>query len=230
MNKNHENYLTMANATMEVMSRRNAEWSHIPRVVHVVSNIKGTTDKANEAYRGALIVTTGATQNKADIVQEAVASVVKLCKPVSVYAIDKNDIKLHDELSVSKASLLQRRDMSLVQRLTHLIQLMEPYLNHLNDYGVKEADVKTAKELIEQLSAIVTQPRELTAERKSKNELFAELIGELRKQFYLLDSLMKLFDPSELYTEYRNARIIVNLGRRKQKEEEPEEGEEESEK
>ena len=138
MNKNHENYLTMANATMEVMSRRNAEWSHIPRIVNVMSDIKGTTDKANEAYRGALIVTTGATQNKADIVQEAVASVVKLCKPVSVYAIDKNDIKLHDELSVSKASLLQLRDMSLVQRLTHLIQLdvqIYPYYflyNHTN--------------------------------------------------------------------------------------------------
>lgn len=228
MNKNYENYLTMANATMEVMSRRNAEWSHIPRIVNVMSDIKGTTDKANEAYRGALIITTGATQNKADIVQEAVASVVKLCKPVSVYAIDKNDIKLHDELSVSKASLLQLRDMSLVQRLTHLIQLVEPYLSHLNDYGVKEEDVKAAKALVEQLSGIITQPRELTAERKSKNELFGELIGELRKQFYLLDSLMKLFDPSELYTEYRNARIIVNLGRRKQKEEEPEEEEEET--
>ncbi|MDO4704269.1 hypothetical protein, partial [Tannerella sp.] len=221
MKRNHENYLTMANTTMEVMSRRNGEWSHIPRIVHVVSDIKVTMDKTNEAHRGTLIVTTGATQNKAELIQDAVASVVKLCKPVAVYAVDKNDMKLHDELSVSKASLLQLRDLLLVQRLTHLVQLVESCLHHLNDYGVKEEDVKAAKLLIEQLSTIVTQPRELTAERKSKNELFAELIGELRKQFYLLDSLMKLFDPSELYTEYRNARIIVNLGRRKQKEEEP---------
>ncbi len=226
MKRDHENYLTMANATMEVLNRRETEWKHIPRIVTVVSKIKTTTDKANEAHRGTLIVTTGATQDKAALIQEAVAALVKLCKPVSVYAIDKGDMKLHDTLSVSKASLMQLRDMALIQRMRQLTELIEPLVPELGDYGITAVEVENVKKQIEQLATIVTHPRELTAERKSKNELFAELIGELRKEFYLLDSLMKLFDPSELYTEYRNARIIVNLGGRKQKEENPQPPEE----
>ncbi|AEW22144.1 hypothetical protein BFO_3335 [Tannerella forsythia 92A2] len=44
---------------------------------------------------------------------------------------------------------------------------------------------------------------------------------DLRRCVYKLDSLMSLFSGTRFETDYRNARIIVDLGTRKKKEEGP---------
>ncbi len=222
MKQYEENYLTMSNTTLQTVNKRKEEWNHVPRIVTAVSKLESDIEKANAAARESLVVTTGVTQDKADLIQQTVAAAVKLCKPACVYAIDRGDMALHDSLSVSRASLLHLRDMALLQRLNQLLGIIEPLRTHLVDYGVKEEQVTELQQLITRLSGMITQPRELTAERKSKKQHLSEIISELRKNLYLLDGLMKIFDPSELYTEYRNARIIVNLGKRSKKTGEPE--------
>ena len=217
MKQYEENFLTMANATFETLIKDDSEWKQVPRIAAAVTKLGTDIEKANGVAKESIVITSGATQNKADLIDQAVSAAVRLCKPACVYALDWGDMALHDTLNVSRASLLQLRDMTLLQRLNRLVEVVDPLVDDLADYGVKPELLGLLKERIIRLSEVITQPRELTAERKSKKQLFSELISELRKTLYQLDNLMKIFDPSELYTEYRNARIVVSLGKRRKK-------------
>jgi hypothetical protein len=60
----------------------------------------------------------------------------------------------------------------------------------------------------------VNHPRELITKRATKIESLADYIDLLRNVLTRIDNMMRLFDGSEFYRDYKNARKIVDLGGR----------------
>lgn len=64
---------------------------------------------------------------------------------------------------------------------------------------------------------LIARPRTLIVERKSANQdMVLGLLSSLREVLYKMDSLMNLFENTDLKREYKDARIILDLGRRKE--------------
>ncbi len=98
---------------------------------------------------------------------------------------------------------------------------MEAIKSDLADYGITEEVLDECKRLIDAYDAYITRPRDLIVERKGHNQSLSELLRDLRRCVYKLDSLMSLFSGTRFETDYRSARIIVDLGTWKKKEEGP---------
>lgn len=65
----------------------------------------------------AEIVSKGATEDKAAAELKAVQYAVNLAKRASIYALETNNMELHDQLRVTKTTLLRRPDTLAVAKL-----------------------------------------------------------------------------------------------------------------
>lgn len=68
--------------------------------------------------------------------------------------------------------------------------------------------------MIDAFDGLIARPRILIVERKTANQdVIPGLLSGLREVLYEMDSLINLFEGTALKQEYKDARIIVDLGR-----------------
>lgn len=215
MTTKQQNYLLMTRSSVNVLQKWNSEWNPIVRFADEISALTGELQKVDSASENAMLVTKGVTADKANAREEALSAIVNIAKPAVVNAEDINDIQLAARLNHSRGSLSTLAQNDLLNMLTGMYNNVEEVKDNLTEYGITGEKLADAKGKLDAISGVITTPRDMIVERKTTNELIEESIGILRKIFYRLDNLMKLFDGTEFYREYKNARIIVDLGSRK---------------
>lgn len=215
MTTRDKNYLTMARTLNEIFVRHQSVWETNPRFVREVRTFEEVLGLLTDVKVDSNIVTTGATMDKAEAAVNLYNQAVNLGKRASVYALDNNNQELHDQLRTSKGALSNMHDTFSLAKAKDIYKRLEPLKAELIDYGVSEEEMSELKELIDAYDALVTRPRELIVERKGHNESIPELMKKLRESVYKLDSLVNLFSGTAFETDYKNARIIVDTGRRK---------------
>lgn len=215
MTTKQQNYLLMTRSSVNVLQKWNSEWNPIVRFADEISALTGELQKVDSASENAMLVTKGVTADKANAREEALSAIVNIAKPAVVNAEDINDIQLAGRLNHSRGSLSTLAQNDLLNMLTGMYNNVEEVKDNLTEYGITGEKLADAKGKLDAISGVITTPRDMIVERKTTNELIEESIGILRKIFYRLDNLMKLFDGTEFYREYKNARIIVDLGSRK---------------
>ena len=119
--------------------------------------------------------------------------VTDLGKRASVYALDHDNQELHDHLRTSKGALSNMPDTVSLAKAKDMYTRMEAIKRDLADYGITEEILDKCKRLIDAYDAYITRPRDLIVERKGHNQSLSELLRDLRRCVYKLDSLMSLF-------------------------------------
>lgn len=215
MTTKQQNYISMTRSSVNVLQKRNSEWNAIPRFANEVSAVTAELQKVDSSSENAMLVTKGVTADKANAREEALSAIVNIAKPASVYADDINDLQLSARLNYSRGSLSTLAQNDLLNMLTGMYNNVFEHKDNIVEYGVTEEKLTDAKSKLDAFAGVISTPRDMIVERKTTNELIEESIGNLRKIFYRLDNLMKLFEGTPFYAEYKNARIIVDLGSRK---------------
>ena len=215
MTTKQQNYISMTRSSVNVLQKWNSEWNAITRFANEVLALTAELQKVDSSSENAMLVTKGATADKANAREEALSAIVNIAKPASVHADDINDLQLSARLNYSRGSLSTLAQNDLLNMLTGMYNNVFEHKDNIVEYGVTEEKLTDAKSKLDAFAGVISSPRDMIVERKTTNELIEESIGNLRKIFYRLDNLMKLFEGTPFYAEYKNARIIVDLGSRK---------------
>ena len=216
MKQSDENFVSMCKAVRDVLTKHTAIWE--PRVAfkNQVTVFGGLMDDMDLAMESAEIVSTGATDNKTNAEMSAVLLAVNLAKRASIYAMEVGNMELHDQLRVTKSTLLRRPDTLTLAKLRDIHSRLNAIVAELADYGVLPADLTALNSMNDAFDALIARPRTLIVERKGYNQdTIPSLLSALREVLYKMDSLINIFSGSDLAKEYKDTRIIIDLGRRK---------------
>jgi hypothetical protein len=218
MKTKQENFLTMAHAVNKVVQKNQTKWAAVKRFAQAATELNDLVNITSTANAKADSKNTGTTKDKHSAGFEAIDEGVKIGKRASVYALDKNNMDLHDRLRFSRSSLLSRHDTEGLAKLKEVYELLNPIVAELGDFGILPADMQHYKKLIDNYDNLLTKPRELIAARKTLNgTVLPEFVNKMRKVLYHLDSMINLFETTPFYKDYINARKVIELGTRSEK-------------
>lgn len=215
MTTKDENYVSMCRSVNEVFSRYQSVWETNPRFTKEVTGFRELLTNILNTKADSNIVTTGATTDKSEAGMALYNHAVNLGKRASVYALDTDNMELHDRLRTSRGALSNMHDTFALAKSKDIYNQLSVIKDALPDYGVAEAELTDLKARIDAFDALISRPRDLIVERKGHNQTIPEQMQALRKNIYKLDSLINIFDGSPFEMDYRNARKVVNLGSRK---------------
>lgn len=215
MRQSDNNFIAMCKTVQQVLTKHNPTWNSQVAFNKLAATYRGIMDSLSEATEGAELVSTGATSDKTNAELNAVAMAVDLAKRASVYALEVNNMELHDQLRVNKSTLLRRPDELTLAKLRNIIATLTTVVADLSDYGVSPTDIDNLVTATDDFDKLIPRPRTVIVARKGFNqEAIPSLLAQLRTVLYKLDSLMNIFTNGEFKREYKDARIIVDLGRR----------------
>lgn len=217
MNQRDENFVSMGKAVQDVLSKHTAVWESNVAFTNLTTQFNDLMDGVALAMEGAEIVTTGTTDNKARAEKEAIKLTVNLAKRGSVYALEVGNMELHDQLRVTKSTLERRPDTLTLSKMRDIHSRLSAIVAELGDYGVRESDLDRLRILIDDFDVLIARPRTMIVERKGYNQaMIPELLASIRETLYRMDSLVNLFEGTPFKQEYKDARIIIDLGSRKE--------------
>ncbi|WP_418894308.1 hypothetical protein [Limibacterium fermenti] len=243
MTTRDSNTYRMARTVKVILHQHEPVWNEQVRFALEAGNFTGIVDALEPHAEGSLIVTKGASTDKDNMALEMYRKTADIAQRVSVYALDTGNMELHDQLRVSRNSLASLKEVDAFTKVKDIYNRVMPILSavppageggktgtegvapentqlSLPDYAVNETEMSGLKTIIDTYDALLGKPRDLQLERKRHNQTIPELMKELRKSLYKLDSLINIFAGTDFYTDYKNARITIDRGGSPKKEEE----------
>jgi hypothetical protein len=219
MTTKQENFIRMVRAVNKVLQDNQPKWASVKRFVQSANELNNLLSLVGIVGAKANSPITGATKDKYAIEETAIEEGVNIAKFASIYALDKKNLELHDKLRLSRSMLLRLHEDECFKRLTDVFMQLEPVKGELADYGILPADIAHFKTSVDAYEHCLAKPRQLTVERKTMNvTLLPELISKMRMVLYELDSMIGRFNITSLPTAYKNARLVLDLGSRREDE------------
>jgi hypothetical protein len=163
--------------------------------------------------------TKGITINKNTIASNLRTSVGKVSKAVVAYAIFKKDKKLENKVDF-KGSELDGWENALISNAAILYDIALPLKDQLVNLQITEADIEAVNANRLQFLGVMYEPRFATGQKKAATQSIRRKFREMDSLLHTeIDPAMRIFETSEpdFFDQYRNARIIVDRGGRKTK-------------
>ncbi len=216
MKQSDENFVSMCKAVQDVLTKHQTLWEPKVAFKNQATTFNNLMGEMSVAMENAEIISTGATGDKTNTEMSAVLLAVNLAKRGSIYAMEVGNMELHDQLRVTKSTMLRRPDTLTLAKLRDIHSRLSEIIDELADYGVMPADLVALNSMNDAFDVLIARPRILIVERKGYNQdTIPSLLASLREVLYKMDSLVNIFSGSDLAKEYKDARIIIDLGRRK---------------
>ncbi|WP_293310455.1 hypothetical protein [Pedobacter sp. UBA5917] len=219
MTQKEENYLTMANVTLQVLNANKPIWATQAAFSKVVAEIDEDVKSIGLAINSAGVKSTGATATKYQTADAAIGAAVKYSGLGQIHALEIGDKILFDALKTSATQLQRLPDQQLIPALEHIYSRIDGLKDVLKPYGLAEKDLELFHEHIAKFKEHKDNPRVVIAERKGFNNAIPTLLMELKTSFFKLDRLIKIWENTneKFVTDYENARIVIRLGARHRK-------------
>lgn len=210
MNKRTRSFVNMTTTVLNVLNKNESVWSEFTRFGTSVANFKALKTDIDKRAADAQIVTTGGTEDKSNASNDLLDLVSKLSKRASIYAVDQNNMELHDSVRVSRGVLSQLSGKAALNKITAVYNRMKEVEDELVPYGITADDFAKLKELIDAFDDLSELPRTMIVERSMHLQTLPQLITSMRKVLYEMDGLITFFDGTDFEAEYKNARKIVD--------------------
>ena len=224
MNDRQENKLSMYLAVKNVLDSNQKLWSSVPALVRAIQklNDKLLTINILRAEQEASIK--GVTMNKQDRKAVLIQTAMNVIGKARAYAMDKKNQELAEAVKYPKTSLEQTRDTTLFHICQMIYDKSMPYINEMGEYGLTSAELNDLKTKTDAYGESVQKPREVISKRKTTGETLNSVMSDIDKLFKeQIDNLVKTFEETnkDVVHTYKNARAIVDIGKRKAETEEP---------
>lgn len=200
----------MITTVKNVLDKNEPTWSEFTRFGTSVTAFKALKTEIDKRAADAQIVTSGATEDKSNAAADAFDLISKLSKRAAVYAIDQNDMELHDSLRVSRGMLSQLSGKAALNKITAVYNRLEALGEALVPYGITADELTKLKTLIDAYDDLSELPRTLIVERSTHIRSLPQLLTAMRKVLYEMDSLITYFDGTDFEADYLNARKIID--------------------
>lgn len=213
-----------------VLEKYSNEWTVLPAFQSTFNNYVQEFDLLQSTAQKQINALVGVRAVKD---HERVAAVKKfyvLSSALSAFAVVSEDVELFNRTRYTRNALSKLSREELLIQMSALIDLGTQHVNDLAPYSVDQAFMDDIILLHNEMKVVLNSPRQAIIERKRATERL-ELICSRLDQI-LNDQLDKLVDILEaehpdLFTDYRNARKVVDYGIRHNNPERDDGGDEE---
>lgn len=222
MTDRQENKRSMYLAVQRVCNRHNNIWSGLGAFVTAFGDFEGIIQQIGDARLIQEGQTVGIAENKQKEEDEMIDKTIEVGSAVFAYASDIGDNELREKIDYSPSSLRRSRDTVLKDRCQLVHDEANNVIANLSDYGIVAADLTDLQNAIDNYVDIIAKPRTAIGTRATATtqlvDLFKQGDGVLNDR---MDRLVEQYkkDEQKFYREYKNARIIVDLGKRFEREE-----------
>jgi len=213
-----ENKLSGYESVAVVFDNNTEIYSHTEAFVPYVEQLNGNIDKIHEVAGIQGQIRTGTTAEKAALRTSLTDATIKVKNGVKALGVFTDNNKLKDSVSFTDSELKTSRDNVIADKAGIIYKVASGVIPQLEPYFVTEADVLAIHTLQKQYLDAIATPRYETLLSKDATRKLKALFGEtdtlLREK---IDETILIFQPAnpDFVNNYFDARIIVDLGRRK---------------
>jgi len=214
-----ENNISMKLAVEKVLSEYQINWTGIPKFADAVTEFKNDLAEIENQRKVQEKHTTGVTDDKTAKKIVMCEDAVVVAKVVKTYAKINNDKELVKVVDYSYSDLFRVRDSDSKVRCEEILDAATPIeTNLINEYGLNSMDVANLNSGITSYGAVIAAPTLAKGKRKMAGVNITKLVkdtDDILKN--IIDNLMETFKKTmpDFYGKYTNARIIIDLGKRK---------------
>lgn len=222
MLKTQENYLSMCVTTDDYCTENSTTLATVPALVLAHDRLKDNINvvKAYQAVSENDI--SGWTTSKGSLKTNMIDKTLKLVNGIGAYALDKNDSVLYNEVNYSRSKLESMRDEEVDVKCNLINEKgVAVGVALFVDYGLAAADFTAQEAAVTSYVAVKQKPSGKSDERETARDNITTTIGIIRKDFELMDRLVKTLAETkpDFVTGYFKAREIYDIGVRHEPEE-----------
>jgi hypothetical protein len=213
MTKDQEDKLNMYQATDGVLQTNNGVWTANTGFAGVVTTFEGRVDDIEDLRDQQEEDTTGVTEDKQESRDDLERNTHKVGSLVALYASVSGNRKLFKKVNYTKSELRNARDNELPGMSAQVHEEAAANALAVAAYGLTSGMITTLQTSMSTYVSNISKPREAITETSAATEqlppVYAAIDKILEEQ---IDKGMELYRESDpdFYTDYFNARIIVN--------------------
>lgn len=215
MTQKQQNRLSMYKAVADHLNAHQSLWQKFAPFSAAAGALRQAIANLDKALQQQAVAnSTGATADKASLVQVAVKRVSALARNAAVYAITANNIELYAQLDYPRSYLERLPDNEQVAMLQAMLGKVQEHAASLGDYMVTKKGIADAQTAIDAAATALVRPRTVIDAHSTATANIPALLTEGRYQLDLMDKLIHNFadDAPDFVTNYRQARIVVDSG------------------
>lgn len=214
MTQAQQNRLTMNKVVIKHLDDNAPVWQTLAAFKKAHDELLASVKGRNTAQGTQSQTTTGITRDKSADTEAAVKAVLKLAKNTAAYAIDQDNHDLYASLNYSKSYLLNLPDNEQGAFLQTMLDKVRGQVGNLGDYNVTAAAIAEAQSAVDKVKGGMTNPRGAIDTRSTATKSVPAYEADGRKALAKLDRLIHNFedDAPEFVAQYRQARMIVDVG------------------
>jgi hypothetical protein len=219
MKINQENRFSMMLTVEGICNKFNSIWSGVVAFADAFDEFTASNRKLEKIIQKQQTRIKGTTEDKFNKKMYLIKKTLMISRAMTAFAnVTHNEI-LREEINFSERELIRCRDTELDVKCKIVQDRAVTYQAELTIYGLTPVIIAAQATAIDDYYSVVSKPRVAIAVRKSQTENLEKSLDENMKLLTgRLDNLTEIFSEThpEFVSEYKNSRIIVDLGVRKQ--------------
>ncbi|WP_418892256.1 hypothetical protein [Limibacterium fermenti] len=208
-------FLAMIAAVANVLQKYESVWTTLERFATEAAKFLGLKVKMEEEGVKTEVETSGATTGKKEVAEELFTMVARLSKRGSIYALDQDNMELHDQLRVSRGSLSKLSKKNASIKINDIYNRLMALGEAIVPYGITAENLTAVKALSDVFNPAIGRTRDLIIERSTHVQTIPEIKQDIRRSLYVLDSMVTYFAGTEFEAEYKNARKMTDAPKKK---------------
>ena len=211
MNKYQSNKMNAYVAVRGVLEKNQKTWKTVPVLVKAVEEFSSQVDEISAISAQRELDTTGETLAKNEARKDLARHASKLAACGMAYAFDRSDTELEAALDYSYSEIEHVKDADTLQITGSIYELLNRVLPGLDEYLVREDDLRELKRLISRFTDAMKAKGAVKSRRVADTKALASLFSScdklLSRKMDRLMIIMKEEHP-RFHDSYFNARKI----------------------
>lgn len=220
MTQDDENVMSMTNTTIDVLVENDAIVSTIAAFLAARKRMQFLVKEIMAEEEDIKNNQTGISNDKKMLKAEIAEMGEEIAGSLKAYAKEVKNMELYNAVNTTESKLIKLRDEQFGPAINNIIKAATNNLVGAKDHGLEQADIDEIVDLADVWDGKKQQPRKAIVNRKTSNqaqdEHLDELLDLLNNKCDNYVNKLKRKHP-DFYNKYANARRIINLGVRYEK-------------
>lgn len=215
MTNRQENKRSMYRALIAFFAENQSVYATFLPFLNAADRLKAVNDRINEQSEIQSTPIVGITEDKKQSRISLEETVIAVCSKINAYAAISKNNNLKSQTAYSFSSLRKQRDTLLLDIAKNILNIANQNAVNLIPYNVNSDLLTALQNKITDFNTILSHPRHKVVIRKGAtqeiNNLFKEADDIIKNELDLL--IVNFTDTNpEFERNYKNARIIIDLG------------------
>jgi hypothetical protein len=219
MNKVQLSYTNMSRTTTNTLDNNISIVTTIPGLSDALARLKRLQTELQTYSQSQATDTSGVTAEKNIVRDKLILLIMKICAAMIAIATNKNDIRLKAKFNFKKSDFPRMRDQDLYTNAINIYNNALPQADKIAPFATPD-DIAQVKTLADEFYTLLPLNRTLTSQGATSTANLQDTIDSIMDLLtHTIDPLMKPMEflHPTFYSDYKNARKLIDHGSRSSK-------------